>query len=270
MTGVDQIILNSRRVTLLGGWNPELGVYVFWDPRRHIDFTPGSPSLQVRLGTLEDAVRSGLATEIREVEHGHEVIVAITSDALAWYVQHGRLLHDVRDQAIYVPQLVEATMQEEDAIIDAAESDIPRSRRYELIQLMRPYRDARFRRNVLEAYRCRCAICGCSLRLVDAAHIIPVSEPDGTDAVSNGIALCRLHHGAYDNALLGVLPDYRVALNEAEANHLREAELAHGLQAFRANLPEMITLPAVFANRPIPVNLRRGLELRQWPHELIT
>jgi putative restriction endonuclease len=42
------------------------------------------------------------------------------------------------------------------------------------------------------------------LKLPDAAHIVPVTFPDSTDEVTNGLGLCRLHHGAYDNGLLGV------------------------------------------------------------------
>lgn len=52
-----------------------------------------------------------------------------------------------------------------------------------------------FRERVLEAYRRQCAFC--SLRheeLLDAAHIVPDTEPAGGALVRNGLALCTLHH----------------------------------------------------------------------------
>jgi putative restriction endonuclease len=43
--------------------------------------------------------------------------------------------------------------------------------------------------------------------LVQAAHIVPDAEPDGIAAVINGMALCAIHHLAFDRNLLGVDPD---------------------------------------------------------------
>ena len=61
----------------------------------------------------------------------------------------------------------------------------------------------RFRINVLHAYRERCAICALKEReLVQAAHIVEDASPEGIAAVVNGIALCAIHHLAYDRNLL--------------------------------------------------------------------
>lgn len=68
-----------------------------------------------------------------------------------------------------------------------------------------------FRERVLLAYRHQCALC--RLRhdeLLDAAHIIPDTEPEGEPVISNGLALCRLHHTAFDRFFIGVRPDYVV------------------------------------------------------------
>src|SRR5437870_2243692 len=53
MTGVDQFTLKAGVRTIIGGWNEEAGVFAFWDVRRHLSFTAGSPSVQVSLDTLE-------------------------------------------------------------------------------------------------------------------------------------------------------------------------------------------------------------------------
>ena len=63
-------------------------------------------------------------------------------------------------------------------------------------------RNPRFRQAVLEAYSYRCAMCGIQLGLVDAAHIVPHAHLQGHDVVSNGLALCSLHHRSFDTGLL--------------------------------------------------------------------
>jgi predicted restriction endonuclease len=72
----------------------------------------------------------------------------------------------------------------------------------------RAVRSATFKRRVLELFDYRCAVCGFSsqsdpmlINGVEAAHVIPVRRA-GSDAVDNGIALCVLHHWAFDNGLM--------------------------------------------------------------------
>ena len=68
-----------------------------------------------------------------------------------------------------------------------------------------------FRERVLEADREHCAIY--SLRhheLLEAAHIVADSHPEDEPLVSNGLALCKLHHAAFDAHIIGVSPDCRV------------------------------------------------------------
>jgi len=66
---------------------------------------------------------------------------------------------------------------------------------------------------VLEAYHNRCAFCGRTLSGIDgimsgidAAHILAWSRYD-LDVVQNGIALCKLHHWAFDNAVIAIVPE---------------------------------------------------------------
>ena len=65
-------------------------------------------------------------------------------------------------------------------------------REYAIVEVKRRLHQGEFRERVLRAYRHQCALC--RLRhevLLDAAHIIPDSEPDGAPEVNNGLALCR-------------------------------------------------------------------------------
>ena len=91
-----------------------------------------------------------------------------------------------------------------------------------------------FRTRVLRAYQERCAVCRLRHKeLLDAAHILPDGHPKGDPVVSNGLALCRLHHGAFDAHILGVRPDLIIEIRE---DILRETDgpmLVHGLQGFQ-------------------------------------
>ena len=78
-------------------------------------------------------------------------------------------------------------------------------------QAVRERRDSTFRDEVLREYERRCAICGFDVRLNDqtfgleAAHIQWHSHA-GPDDISNGLALCVLHHKALDRGALGLAP----------------------------------------------------------------
>ncbi len=88
-----------------------------------------------------------------------------------------------------------------------------------------------FRERVLDAYRHQCALCHLKHdELLDAAHIIPDADPEGEPVVSNGLALCRLHHTAFDKFFIGVRPDYRI---EVRPDLLEEEDgptLKHAIQ----------------------------------------
>ncbi len=93
-----------------------------------------------------------------------------------------------------------------------------------------------FRQRVLRAYQERCAICRLRrVELLDAAHILPDGDPRGEPVVPNGVALCTLHHAAFDRYILGIRPDLVV---DVRLDVLREADgpmLRHGLQGFQGS-----------------------------------
>jgi putative restriction endonuclease len=88
-----------------------------------------------------------------------------------------------------------------------------------------------FRARIMRAYSGTCAICSLKhLELLDAAHIVSDSDVDGFATVVNGLALCKIHHAAYDKNLLGISPDYRVKLDADLLNEIDGPMLRHGLQ----------------------------------------
>jgi len=105
-----------------------------------------------------------------------------------------------------------------------------------------------FRERVLQAYRHQCAFC--RLRheeLLDAAHIVPDSDPDGEPVVHNGLSLCTLHHTAFDRQFLGLRPDYVI---EVRPDILKEHDgptLVHAIQALDGS---RIVLPGTASLRP--------------------
>jgi putative restriction endonuclease len=88
-----------------------------------------------------------------------------------------------------------------------------------------------FRERVLEAYRRQCAFC--RLRhdeLLDAAHIIPDADPGGEPHVRNGLALCSLHHKAFDRFFIGVRPDCTIEVREDLRQERDGPVLVHAIQ----------------------------------------
>ena len=73
-----------------------------------------------------------------------------------------------------------------------------------------------FRQAVIEAYNCTCAVCGLKINSpdclsweVEAAHIVPNSRK-GRDDIFNGIALCGIHHWAFDVGWFTLLDNYKI------------------------------------------------------------
>ncbi len=89
-----------------------------------------------------------------------------------------------------------------------------------------------FRAKVLGAYGLRCAVCDLKKPpLLDAAHITPDSNDHGLPVVSNGLSLCKIHHAAYDERIMGISPDYVVHINSGVLAETDGPMLKHGLQA---------------------------------------
>lgn len=99
---------------------------------------------------------------------------------------------------------------------------------------------ARFREMILAAYETRCAICRLRHReLLDAAHIIPDSEPDGRPVLANGLSLCKLHHSAFDAQVLGITPDFVVRIAPALLAEVDGPVLEYGLKKLNGSALEM-------------------------------
>lgn len=129
---------------------------------------------------------------------------------------------------------VDAKESVQSAIIPSPEAGANPIRRYITRATQVRLHQQGFRGRVLLAYRERCAVCRLKhSELLDAAHILPDTHPKGEPIVPNGLALCRLHHAAFDQSIMGIRPDLGVEIRE---DILRETDgpmLVHGLQGFQ-------------------------------------
>lgn len=135
---------------------------------------------------------------------------------------------------------------------------LPIERRYAIAEVRKRLHQDKFRGAVMVAYATRCAIC--ALRrgpLLDAAHIIPDGERLGEARVPNGLALCKLHHAAFDAQFLGITPDYEVRLQREVLEERDGPMLEHGLRGFHGQ--RLRVVPDLPEERP-----DRGLLEDRW------
>jgi putative restriction endonuclease len=142
----------------------------------------------------------------------------------------------------------------EPAIEDRAADEAADARRsYITAVVRRRLHQQAFRERVISAYREQCALCRLRHReLLDAAHITPDSAADGEPVISNGLALCKLHHAAFDRHFLTVRPDYRVEVRPSILAEHDGPMLVVGLQHLHG---QRIELPARSTSLPDPERL---------------
>lgn len=110
-------------------------------------------------------------------------------------------------------------------------------------------RDRVFRRIVLDAYDCRCAITGFKFlnghgrAEVEAAHIKPV-EANGPDIITNGLALSGTAHWMFDRGLISLSDDLEVLVSR----QVNDVESVWSL----VNKSRRAAVPANPAHRPHP------------------
>lgn len=126
----------------------------------------------------------------------------------------------------------------ENLLIETAEQNISTKQIPET-----PQRSAAFRGVIMKLYDYTCA--ACRLRIltldgataVDAAHIVPfsVSHDDG---IGNGLALCKLHHWAFDNGLISIDDKFCMLVSTAFEESGNEAFLLRRLKSQTIFLPK--------------------------------
>lgn len=129
--------------------------------------------------------------------------------------------------------------------------------------VMQPVRHWRFAQSVQRAYGYRCAACDVQLELVEAAHIDPVENLDSSDDISNGLALCALHHKAYDQGLLEISADGSIRITQSKLDDLSASLRDGGIEAFRLALRSRIRLPEDSQHWPRSEHFERRAKFRR-------
>lgn len=218
-------------------------VLAAWDPSFHDEYSY-STSLQVREETLQEAHESGLAEQSRQTA---EVIVAFRPEYVPEYLSNRSHWHGT------IPvRAGEERVGAGEGELPTAPPDDPNERGVKPLSGTRVVRDIRFRGYIHAKYSC-CAACGLTAEsLLDAAHILSVSE-DGSDHYSNGLRLCKNCHSLFDAGLLLIHPSYQIELSvELEQGFPDDAE------RLRRDLMDELLIPNIPDEyRPDPNKLRR-------------
>ncbi|MEL7684454.1 HNH endonuclease [Citromicrobium bathyomarinum] len=257
-TGIgDHFKTEAGTDTLIFGWSDEAQVFAAFDHGYHSGQIGNSPSIQTDLPSLLAANQDGLGVFAKATG---ELSISIRPDFLGIYFEQRQLLHSMGSDAAQLSALRQMAVDPLRLQVD----DLPQNRRKVLTNTLRVLRDRRFREHVLTAYRHRCAMCGIQLELLDAAHILPVAHPKSNDKVTNGVALCALHHRAYDAGLVTFDRSYSISINQDIAARLASASKDEGLTAFHSALLPSLLLPKMQANYPSPKMITIANELRGW------
>ena len=261
ITGITQFETEVEGKTLILGWWNQAGVFAGFDFRKHWGTLGASPSLQIREAFLEEAYKTlGLSPCNKG---NREVAIAFHPDFFIEYIRSLEHLHDVGrvkndfdilNEVSKNPELVDETVLQK----------VTPVRRKAMKSVIQTIRDCSFRNRVLTSYGFKCAMCALQLDLVEAAHIVPVTESGSTDETSNGLALCTLHHRAYDRALVNISNNYHVIVSTSQQTRLKQIGHDGGMQSFVAGLRPIIHLPPANGDRPSLSYLEKGREVRHW------
>jgi len=126
-------------------------------------------------------------------------------------------------------------------------------RKYVAAYTLRRLHQTTFRETVIQAYSASCTFCRLRHReLLDAAHIVPDAAPLGDPVVPNGLCLCKIHHAAFDQNIVGIDPGYMIHIREDVLAETDGPMLLHGLQELHQ---KRIVLPSRKHDRPDPARL---------------
>ena len=121
-------------------------------------------------------------------------------------------------------------LTEETEFTEPEEKELVRS--YITVQTKRRVHQQKFSRQVLNAYGVKCALCNLKHQeLLDAAHIIPDKDEKGEPVIPNGISLCKIHHAAFDQNIIGIDPNYQIHVRQDVLEEVDGPMLKYGIQS---------------------------------------
>jgi putative restriction endonuclease len=147
---------------------------------------------------------------------------------------------------------------EQYALLEPA-TQLVAERAYSSVITRRRLHQPLFRARVLSAYETHCAVCRLEIPgLLDAAHIVGDRREAGDPVVPNGLALCKIHHAAFDLDILGIRPDLVVEVNQRTLEQVDGPMLEHGLKDRHGQ--RLMWIPKQRVSRPDRERLERRYE----------
>lgn len=194
----------GRLPLLIGIWDTDADVYVerpviaVADPTLRVDRTTTRFSVFQHLPSLIEAMHTGW---VEHVNSAGERLLYLLPPLLPMAVTADAAGLDISTSIVQAVVLGSGLADDDDG--DAGE----RARRATNVVV----RDARFAKQVVDAYGGMCAMCGLDAGLVEGAHIYPAAAQGSPDKPWNGLALCPTHHSTFDRHLVGVrLADHAI------------------------------------------------------------
>ena len=247
-------------LTVLMGYHPDLKMFAGFDLTKHSTFTTGSPSVQIGLPAIHSALQNGLSFVTKSND---EIAIGVRPDQFLDYCLNAESLHLYGANSNFTNLLTKAVQSQ--VISEQDISTLAADRKLIVEKVRRYSRNANFRKIVLNAYDNRCAVTRFQLRLVDAAHILPVHSENSSDRVTNGIALSPTFHRAYDNCLIYLNENFVMKLNEKKVEELKQHQLDAGIGEFQSFLNKTIYLPIDSNQRPSKEYIKMANKHRRIP-----
>lgn len=260
ITGVDHFEAEVGGKTLILGWWEEGNVFAGFDFNKHIGNLGFSPSIQIREAALRKAYVNGFSPWTKE---NQETAIAFRTDFFVEYVRNLESLHSFGESKNDFEAL-ENIANRPNEINDTIIESISPPRQLTVTSVTKKISDNGFKARVLNAYSQKCAFCGLQLKLVDAAHILPVSYSESTDETCNGISMCALHHRAFDRSLVTINMEYQIVHNDKKIEKLSAEKLTDGVEDFVRYLRPYIILPPAVNDRPHIEYIKKTNEIRGW------
>jgi putative restriction endonuclease len=260
ITGVDRFEAEVGGKTIILGWWEEGNVFAGFDFNKHTSNLGFSPSIQIREAALRKAYINGFSPWTKE---NQETAIAFRPDFFVEYVRNLESLHSFGESKNDFEAL-ENIAEKPNEINDTILNSISTPRRLTVANVTKKVRDNGFKARVLTAYSQKCAFCGLQLKLVDAAHILPVSYSGSTDETCNGISMCALHHRAFDRSLVTINEEYQIIHNDRKLEKLVAIKLNGGAEDFVKYLRPFIILPPALNDRPHIDYIKKANEIRGW------
>ena len=256
--------LNSDIDVIVLGFFVDRNVFTAWDPlffnnrfdKKFVNRVKSTTvSVYSRFSIQDTAQDKSISNYI---DNNDQSVISFKPEYLGLYLENIEKIHLLLESELL--DLVEFSDQQFDE--DSLSSSKNFKKEKFSVTHTKYKRNSIFAKKVYEAYDNKCAMCGLGLGLIEGAHIITHAHEKGTDDVTNGIALCVMHHKAYDNSLIYFDKGYPIKINNDKVNYLKEIGLYSGYRKFKDLALDKLHLPKDSLLKPDINNIEIANKIR--------